>query len=113
MDLDKDYYAILGIAPNADVDALKTAFRLLVKQYHPDVMPEWLPGAEERFRQVNEAYRVLSDPQSRRAYDTRRFGPVAERRTEELDLDSKTATSSFTDIEANALADAAADDHPD
>jgi molecular chaperone DnaJ len=63
----RDYYDVLGVprgAPDADI---KRAFRKLAQQWHPDVNTE--PGADERFKEINEAYRVLSDPQQRQAYD--------------------------------------------
>jgi molecular chaperone DnaJ len=66
----RDYYDILGVPRNASADDLKSAFRNLAKKYHPDVNKE--PGAEEKFKEVNEAYAVLSDDQKRAAYD--RYG---------------------------------------
>jgi molecular chaperone DnaJ len=66
----KDYYATLGVQPGATGDEVKAAFRRLAQQYHPDVNKE--PGAEEHFKEVNEAYAVLSDPEKRAAYD--RYG---------------------------------------
>jgi len=66
----RDYYEVLGIPQSATPDDLKSAFRRLARQYHPDVNPE--PDAEERFKEINEAYAVLSDDQKRSAYD--RFG---------------------------------------
>jgi molecular chaperone DnaJ len=65
-----DYYESLGVGRSASSDELKNAYRQLAKQYHPDVNQE--PGAEERFKEINEAYAVLSDQQRRAAYD--RFG---------------------------------------
>lgn len=65
-----DYYESLGVGRNASSDDLKNAYRRLAKQYHPDVNRE--PGAEERFKEINEAYAVLSDAERRAAYD--RFG---------------------------------------
>ena len=62
-----DYYDILGIPKNADEKEIKKAYRTLARKYHPDVCKE--PGAEERFKQINEAYSVLSDPQKRAQYD--------------------------------------------
>ena len=66
----RDYYEVLGVPRSASADDVKTAFRKLARQYHPDVSQE--PHAEERFKEVNEAYGVLSDPDKRSAYD--RFG---------------------------------------
>lgn len=65
-----DYYDILGVPRNASADDLKAAFRKLARQYHPDVNKE--AGAEEKFKEINEAYAVLSDPEKRAAYD--RYG---------------------------------------
>lgn len=64
----KDYYAALGVAPDSDESAIKQAYRKLARQYHPDVKPGD-KGAEERFKEINEAYEVLSDPEKRRKYD--------------------------------------------
>jgi molecular chaperone DnaJ len=65
-----DYYEILGVPRSADTEAIRSAYRKLAKQLHPDVNKD--PAAEERFKEVNEAYSVLSDDQRRAAYD--RFG---------------------------------------
>jgi molecular chaperone DnaJ len=70
----RDYYEILGVAKGVDDAALKSAFRKLAMQYHPDRNPGD-KNAETRFKEVNEAYQVLSDPQRRAAYD--RFGHAA------------------------------------
>jgi len=67
---DRDYYEILGVPRNASAEDLKQAFRRLARTYHPDVNSA--PDAEERFKEINEAYAVLSDPERRAAYD--RFG---------------------------------------
>ncbi len=64
----KDYYEILGLKKEASEDEIKRAFRRLARQYHPDVNKD--PGAEEKFKKINEAYHVLSDPQKRTQYDT-------------------------------------------
>ncbi|MBE6140565.1 MAG: molecular chaperone DnaJ [Firmicutes bacterium] len=69
----KDYYDILGVNKNASDDEIKRAFRKLAKQYHPDVNKE--KGAEEKFKEIGEAYAVLSDQTKRRQYD--QFGHVA------------------------------------
>jgi molecular chaperone DnaJ len=63
----RDYYEILGVPRNASTEDIKVAFRKLARQYHPDVSKE--PDAEERFKEINEAYGVLSDPQKRARYD--------------------------------------------
>jgi molecular chaperone DnaJ len=62
-----DYYDILSIPRNADDKEVKKAYRNLARKFHPDVCKE--PGAEEKFKQINEAYSVLSDPQKRAQYD--------------------------------------------
>ena len=63
----RDYYEVLGVARSASDDDIKKAFRRLARQYHPDVNKE--KDAEARFKEVNEAYEVLSDPQKRQMYD--------------------------------------------
>lgn len=63
----RDYYEILGIPRNASAEDIKSAFRKLARQYHPDVSKE--ANAEEKFKEINEAYGVLSDPEKRRRYD--------------------------------------------
>ena len=67
----KDYYALLGISRDASADEVKRAYRRRARKYHPDVSKE--PEAEERFKEVQEAYEVLKDPQKRAAYD--QLGP--------------------------------------
>ncbi len=69
----KDYYELLGVARNASADDLKKAFRKKARQYHPDANSD--PGAEEIFKEMAEAYEILSDSQKRAAYD--RFGHSA------------------------------------
>jgi molecular chaperone DnaJ len=64
----RDYYEVLGLARDADADAIKAAFHRLARRYHPDRSSE--PDAEERFKEVAEAYAVLSDPAKRADYDT-------------------------------------------
>ena len=64
----KDYFQVLGVDRSADADAIKKAFRKLARQYHPDVNPGDA-NAEARFKEVSEAYEVLSDPDKRRRYE--------------------------------------------
>jgi len=66
----RDYYEVLGVSRDAGPDEVQQAFRRLARANHPDVNKD--PGAEERFKEVNEAYQVLSDPELRKRYD--RFG---------------------------------------
>jgi curved DNA-binding protein len=67
----KDYYQILGVSPDADEKTIRQTFRNLARQYHPDVNPGD-KAAEERFKAMNEAYQVLSDPEQRKKYDALR-----------------------------------------
>jgi curved DNA-binding protein len=69
----KDYYSLLGVSKTASEAEIKSAFRKLAKQYHPDTNKND-PTAEARFREINEAYEVLSDKEKRQTYD--RFGTV-------------------------------------
>ncbi|MBC7340637.1 MAG: J domain-containing protein [Firmicutes bacterium] len=64
----KDYYKILGVSRNASDEEIKKAYRRLARKYHPDVNPGDR-AAEEKFKEINEAYAVLSDPERRRRYD--------------------------------------------
>jgi curved DNA-binding protein len=63
----RDYYAILGVARDASEEQIKQAYRKLARKYHPDVSKE--AGAEEKFKEVAEAYQTLKDPEKRTAYD--------------------------------------------
>ncbi|SDK47545.1 DnaJ C-terminal domain-containing protein [Nonomuraea jiangxiensis] len=67
----RDFYEVLGVGRNAGADEIQRAYRKLVRAYHPDVNKD--PGAEDRFKEISEAYSVLSDPETRRRYDA--FGP--------------------------------------
>ena len=66
--LEKDYYAVLGVSKDASDKDIKKAYRKLARKYHPDSNPDD-PAAEAKFKEVNEAYEVLSDPETRKEYD--------------------------------------------
>ena len=77
----RDYYEALGVSRNATPDQIQQAFRTLARKYHPDVNKD--PGAEDRFKEINEAYHVLADPETRKRYD--RFGEDFRRIPEDYD----------------------------
>src|SRR5437899_9035046 len=64
----RDYYETLGVSKTATEDEIRSAFRKLARKYHPDVAKD-KKAAEEKFKQINEAYEVLSDPEKRKKYD--------------------------------------------
>ena len=73
----RDYYEVLGVSRNATEAELKKSYRQLARKYHPDVNPGD-KGAEEKFKEISEAYAVLSDPEQRKKYDImghEAFGP--------------------------------------
>ncbi len=70
MSTKRDYYDVLGVARSASADEIRSAYRKLARQYHPDVNKE--TDAEANFKEINEAYEVLSNGEKRAAYD--RFG---------------------------------------
>lgn len=78
----RDYYEVLGVAKDADEKKIKDAFRELALRYHPDRNKE--PGAEEKFKEIAEAYAVLSDPAKKQQYDLRGFAGVGEFSQEDL-----------------------------
>ena len=69
---EKDYYAILGVSKDATAKEIQKAFQLKARKLHPDINKE--PDAEEKFKEVSEAYAVLSDEQKRARYDAMRSG---------------------------------------
>jgi curved DNA-binding protein len=77
----RDYYEVLGISRDATAEQIQQAFRTLARKNHPDINKD--PGAEDRFKEINEAYHVLSDPETRKRYD--RFGEDFRRIPEDYD----------------------------
>ena len=77
----RDFYEILDVPRTATQDEIQQAYRKLARQHHPDVNKD--PGAEDRFKEISEAYDVLSDPQTRRRYDA--FGPDFRQVPEDVD----------------------------
>ncbi|MBV9027181.1 MAG: DnaJ domain-containing protein [Candidatus Eremiobacteraeota bacterium] len=69
----KDYYAILGVSKNAPEKDIKSAYRRLARKWHPDANPKNPKEAEEKFKEISEAYEVLGDPEKRKKYDV--LGP--------------------------------------
>jgi curved DNA-binding protein len=84
MAADEDFYQVLGVPRDADQDEIQRAYRRLARTYHPDVNSD--PAAEDRFKQISEAYDVLSDPQTRRRYDA--FGRDFRQVPEDVDPDT-------------------------
>ena len=74
MEAKRDYYEILGVSRTADADTIKKAYRKLAKKYHPDTN-SGNAGAAEKFKEITEAYGVLSDEKKRKLYD--QFGHAA------------------------------------
>jgi molecular chaperone DnaJ len=72
----RDYYEVLGVPRTATTDEVKSSYRRLARQYHPDVTKENPKVAEERFKELSEAYEVLIDPEKRRRYDQLGFSGV-------------------------------------
>lgn len=93
VDVAKDYYRILGVPKDASDDRIKKAYRKLAMKYHPDRNPDKQKWANEKFKEINEAYGVLGDPEKRRQYD--QFGTVGNI----ADIFSSNATrSTFEDV---------------
>ena len=69
-----DYYEALGLSKGASLEDIKKAYRKLAREWHPDVAKD-KPNAEQKFKEINEAYHILSDPQKKAQYD--QFGHSA------------------------------------
>ena len=80
----QDYYDVLGVRRDASQEEIRQAYRKLVRTYHPDLNKD--PGAEDRFKDISEAYSVLSDPATRARYDA--FGPDFRQVPEDVDPDT-------------------------
>jgi molecular chaperone DnaJ len=91
MTTSRDYYEVLGVPSDADIRTIKNAFRKLARRYHPDTSTE--PDAEQRFKEIAEAYGVLSDPAKRASYDAQGTPGLAGATAEDL-----WAGIDFTDI---------------
>lgn len=87
----RDYYEVLGVPRDATPEQLQQAFRTLARKYHPDVNKD--PAAADSFKEINEAYHVLSDPETRKRYD--RFGEDFRRIPEDYDERVGTAAGGF------------------
>ena len=97
----KDYYEVLGVKRDASPDEIKDAYRKLAMQFHPDRNKD--AGAEERFKEISEAYAVLSDTQKRQQYDTLGHSGFDQRYSSEdifrgADFDSVFRDMGFGDI---------------
>ena len=91
----KDYYEILGVSRDATIEEIKAAYRNLAKKYHPDVAQN-KEEAEKKFREINEAYQVLSDPEKRKIYD--KYGTLEPPSTANYSYTSSDIFDLFSDI---------------
>ncbi len=97
MNAKRDYYEVLGVARDADEQTIKSAYRKLAMQYHPDRNPERKAEAEEKFKEITEAYGVLADSEKRATYDRYGFAGVSSSGTGGSDV-SATIFSDFEDL---------------
>ncbi|HEY4675406.1 MAG TPA: molecular chaperone DnaJ [Candidatus Bathyarchaeia archaeon] len=95
-----DYYDVLGVNQDASQDEIKRAFRKLAFKYHPDRNKR--PDAEERFKEVSEAYAVLSDPEKRRQYDAQGFEGIKRQYRQEDIFNRRTFQDVFSEFGFNA-----------
>ena len=93
----RDYYEVLGVSKDASADEIKKAYRQLGKKYHPDVNPGD-KEAEEKFKEVGEAYAVLSDPDKRRQYDQYGHAAFENGGAGGMDFSSMDFSSMFGDL---------------
>ena len=101
----QDYYKTLSVAPDADSKTIKTAYRKLARKYHPDVSAH--SEAEERFKQISEAYEVLKDPQKRAQYDElREYGTQPQGGSEQHYSQSSSNQGDFSDFFSSIFGDA-------
>jgi curved DNA-binding protein CbpA len=113
MDTNKDYYAILGVMPSAEFETIQAVYRALSKKYHPDVSQQDKTKSEEKIREINEAYEILSDVSKRREYDEGRDHTESQHSNfYEEDVDQKTS-SQYSDPKIDADWDRAAEYYPD
>ncbi len=102
----KDYYAVLGVPQNASMEEIRLAYRRQARAYHPDLSGE--PHAEERFKEINEAYEVLANAEKRKAYDYFTAGDAPEAKAEPTSTDSAEMPSTVAEPRVAASAQPAA-----
>src|ERR1700676_2552358 len=90
----KDYYSSLGVAKTATEKEIKAAYRKLARKWHPDANLENAEAAEEKFKEIQEAYEVLGDPEKRKKYDT--LGRDWQRAAETADQQGPPGGSEFS-----------------